>query len=316
MLTTLLEAITPVPTHGTAAAQEHLDNLTKPPGSLGRLEELALRLALVRGGAPSVAMPVIFTFAADHGVAAEGVSAYPQTVTAQMVENFLRGGAAVNVLTRQSGARVVVADFGVVTPVVAAPALAVRRIGPGTNNIAVGPAMSRAQALEAIEAGARLAQEAIAAGADIVPGENIAQHPLVLVGRPLVRCRMALEVGLREGAERQLAALPRTFGGRVPAIRHRRGHRQRFGAGSRERERGMVSKRDPPHASPDPSLPDPRRGPCGSRVRARRRRRRPFLSPRRLDPQTRPRSAAAARTLPLLPLTPVHDHLRGREYYQ
>ena len=168
MIARLLETIAALPTDGAAAAQDHLDNLTKPPGSLGRLEEIALRLALVRGGVPSVAAPVIFTFAADHGVAVEGVSAYPQSVTAQMVENFLRGGAAVNVLARQAGARVVVADFGVASSVPASPALIVRRIGPGTGNIAVGPAMTRAQAIEAIEAGARLAEEAIDAGADLL----------------------------------------------------------------------------------------------------------------------------------------------------
>jgi len=168
MLSRLLEAIAPLPTHGAAVAQAHLDNLTKPPGSLGRLEEIALRLALVRGDAPSVANPVIFTFAADHGVTVEGVSAYPQSVTAQMVENFLRGGAAVNVLARQAGARVVVADFGVANLVAASPALVARRIGPGTANIAVGPAMTREQAVEAIEAGAELAEEAIAAGADLL----------------------------------------------------------------------------------------------------------------------------------------------------
>src|SRR5205814_532929 len=93
-------------------AQRHLDTLTKPPGSLGRLEELATRLAAVTGTPPHVTQPVIFTFAADHGVAAEGVSAYPPSVTAQMVENFLRGGAAVNVLARDCGARVVVTGRG------------------------------------------------------------------------------------------------------------------------------------------------------------------------------------------------------------
>lgn len=147
-------------------AQRHLDSLTKPPGSLGRLEELAARLVALTGGAPRIAQPVIFTFAADHGVVAEGVSAYPQSVTGQMVENFLRGGAAVNVLARQAGARVIVADFGVAAPLADSPALVVRRVGPGTGNIARGPAMSREQAILAIEAGARLAEEAIDAGAD------------------------------------------------------------------------------------------------------------------------------------------------------
>jgi nicotinate-nucleotide--dimethylbenzimidazole phosphoribosyltransferase len=151
-----------------AAAQRHLDSLTKPPGSLGRLEELAVRLASLRGGAPRVDQPMIFTFAADHGVAAEGVSAYPQIVTAQMVENFLRGGAAINVLARQAGARVVVADFGVAHPVAATPGLIVCPVAGGTANIARGPAMTREQAVEAIDKGARLAEAAIAAGADFV----------------------------------------------------------------------------------------------------------------------------------------------------
>jgi nicotinate-nucleotide--dimethylbenzimidazole phosphoribosyltransferase len=167
MLSRLLEAIAPLPAQDPAA-QAHLDSLTKPPGSLGRLEEIALRLAWVRGGPPSVVAPAIFTLAADHGVTAEGVSAYPQSVTAQMVENFLRGGAAVNVLARQAGARVVVADFGVASPLGAGPGLVVRRVGPGTANFAIGPAMTRAQAIGAIEAGADLAEEAIAGGADLL----------------------------------------------------------------------------------------------------------------------------------------------------
>ena len=145
--------------------RRHLDSLTKPPGSLGRLEEIALRLAVLRGRAPEVARPVIFTFAADHGVVAEGVSAYPQVVTAQMVENFTRGGAAVNVLARQAGARVVVADFGVATPLGSSPDLVECPIGPGTANIAAGPAMTREHAIRAIEIGARLAEEAMDAGA-------------------------------------------------------------------------------------------------------------------------------------------------------
>jgi len=164
----LLDAITAPPVDRVAAAQRHLDSLTKPPGSLGRLEEIAARLFVLRGGAPRVEQPVIFTFAADHGVVAEGVSAYPQVVTAQMVENFLRGGAAVNALARQAGARVIVADFGVATPVASSPDLVACPLGPGTANMAVGPAMSRAQAVAAIEAGAHLADAAVAAGADLL----------------------------------------------------------------------------------------------------------------------------------------------------
>ena len=150
------------------AARRHLDTLTKPPGSLGRLEELAVQWSALTGRPPRVAAPVIFTLAADHGVVAEGVSAYPQSVTAQMVENFLRGGAAVNVLARQAGARVVVADFGVATPLGAPAGLIVRRLAPGTRNMAREPAMTPAQAVAAVEAGAALAEEAIAGGADLL----------------------------------------------------------------------------------------------------------------------------------------------------
>ena len=167
-LTKLLEAIGAPRGAAAVEAQRHLDALTKPPGSLGRLEELAVRLSALTGRPPRVAAPVIFTFAADHGVVSEGVSAYPQSVTAQMVENFLRGGAAVNVLARQAGARVVVADFGVATPLGTPVGLVVRRIAAGTANMAFGPAMTREQAVEAVEAGAALAEEAIAEGADLV----------------------------------------------------------------------------------------------------------------------------------------------------
>src|SRR5262245_55235164 len=131
--------------HADAAARRHLDQLTKPPGSLGRLEEIAARLASVRGRPPRVEHPVVFVFAADHGVVAEGVSAYPQIVTAQMVENFLAGGAAINVLARQAGARVVVADFGIAGPVPRIEGLVSRSLGPGTADIARGPAMTREQ---------------------------------------------------------------------------------------------------------------------------------------------------------------------------
>src|SRR5881396_3874745 len=168
MLARLRSAITAPPAGGLADGQRHLDSLTKPPGSLGRLEELAARLAGLAGGAPRVERPHIFTFAADHGVVAEGVSAYPQIVTAQMVENFLRGGAAVNVLARQAGARVVVADFGVANPIPSSPGLVACAIAPGTANLARGPAMTRAQALRALETGARLAEQALDAGADLL----------------------------------------------------------------------------------------------------------------------------------------------------
>ena len=145
-----------------------LDRLTKPPGSLGRLEELAWRIAEIRGQCPPrLERPVIFTLAADHGVVAEGVSAYPQIVTAQMVENFLRGGAAVNVLARQAGADVVVADLGVVGPVSSHPGLKTIKIAAGTRNMTEGPAMTRDEAVAAIEVGIALVEIERASGLDL-----------------------------------------------------------------------------------------------------------------------------------------------------
>lgn len=142
-------------------AQGRLDRLTKPQGSLGRLEELAVRLVVITGQTtPRVLSPVIFTLAGDHGVAAEGVSAYPQAVTAQMVENLARGGAAVNALARQVGAGVVVADLGVAARPSEHPAVRHLRIAPGTRSLARGPAMTRDEAIRAIAAGAALVEEA------------------------------------------------------------------------------------------------------------------------------------------------------------
>ena len=164
----LRDTIRPPAPEAAVEAQRHLDDLTKPPGSLGRLEEIAVRLAAISGRPPRVDRPVVFTFAADHGVVAEGVSAYPQVVTAQMVENFARGGAAINVLARQAGARVVVADFGVIGPVPPAAGLVSCPIAAGTANMARGPAMTVEQATRAIERGAALAEEAIDGGADLL----------------------------------------------------------------------------------------------------------------------------------------------------
>ncbi|HVA47087.1 MAG TPA: nicotinate-nucleotide--dimethylbenzimidazole phosphoribosyltransferase [Pirellulales bacterium] len=136
------------------AARRRLDMLTKPRGSLGRLEELGVQLAGITGRVPPVvAEKTIFLFAADHGVAAEGVSAYPATVTAQMVANFLSGGAAINVLARQAGASLVVADIGVATDIPSHPQLIAHKIGRGTGNMVREPAMTREQAERSIDAG-------------------------------------------------------------------------------------------------------------------------------------------------------------------
>jgi nicotinate-nucleotide--dimethylbenzimidazole phosphoribosyltransferase len=150
-----------------AAARRH-QNLTKPLGSLGRLEELGIRLAgITRRIDPPLQDAVVFILAGDHGVAAEGVSAYPQAVTAQMVLNFLRGGAAVNVLARELGARVVVADLGVAGELPPDPALRRLKVRPGTDNIAQGPAMSRAEALTALGVGRSLVREQLEIGLDV-----------------------------------------------------------------------------------------------------------------------------------------------------
>ena len=169
MLQKLLDAIRPPDPEWGAEAQQRLDRLTKPPGSLGRLEELARRLVEISGRCPpEVRSPVILTLAADHGVAAEGVSAYPQVVTAQMIDNFLAGGAAVNVLARQVGARVVVADLGVASPLDDRAGLVRKAIAAGTRNFVRGPAMSRVDALMAIAVGVELVESELAAGVDIV----------------------------------------------------------------------------------------------------------------------------------------------------
>ncbi len=151
-----------------AAAQRAFDAKTKPRGSLGRLEELAVRIAALEGVAvPARPEAAIVVAAADHGVAAEGVSAYPQEVTAQMVANFAAGGAAINVLAREAGARLVVVDAGVAVPVEHG-AVRPLRLGPGTASIARGPAMARETAALGIEHGAALAAELAADGIGLV----------------------------------------------------------------------------------------------------------------------------------------------------
>ncbi|HZO98037.1 MAG TPA: nicotinate-nucleotide--dimethylbenzimidazole phosphoribosyltransferase [Gaiellaceae bacterium] len=151
-----------------AAAQEAFDRKTKPRGSLGALEAVAVRVAALQG----VAVPprpecAIVVAAADHGVAAEGVSAYPQVVTAQMVANIARGGAAVSVLAREAGARLVVVDAGVARPC-REPGVRALRFGAGTASIAEGPAMPRPVAEAALEAGRGLARELAADGIGLV----------------------------------------------------------------------------------------------------------------------------------------------------
>ncbi len=168
-LNELIQKIEPLDTSAMAQAEARQNRLTKPPGSLGRLEALSIQVAGITGQVtPQVSQKVVFVMAGDHGVTEEGVSAYPSEVTAQMVLNFLRGGAAINVLSRHVGAKVVVADMGVKGSLEDQPGLVSAKIAPGTQNMTKGPAMSRDQALEAIQRGFELAEAEIRAGAQML----------------------------------------------------------------------------------------------------------------------------------------------------
>ncbi len=150
-------------------AQERLNNLTKPLGSLGRLEELARQVVGITAKEnPEFKNKIIFTLAADHGVTDEGVSAFPKEVTAQMVYNFLRGGAGINVLARHVGAKVIVVDIGVAEDLKDTTGLIIRKIGYGTKNMAKGTAMTRNQAIKSIETGIEIFEEEMRDGLDIV----------------------------------------------------------------------------------------------------------------------------------------------------
>lgn len=152
-----------------AAAQERQNQLTKPAGSLGQLEALAVQLAAVSGKErPSVGRKAVIVMAGDHGVTREGVSAYPAEVTPQMVLNFLHGGAAINVLARQARARVVVVDVGVGVEMAPMDGLVQRKVACGTANMAQGPAMTRFQAEQAIQVGIDVVQQEIRQGLDLV----------------------------------------------------------------------------------------------------------------------------------------------------
>ncbi len=165
----LCSLIQPLDASLYAKAKGRLDRLTKPLGSLGRLEELAASYVTITGELkPNIPRGVVFTFAADHGVALEGVSAYPREVTPQMVLNFLRGGAGVNVLARHAGVDVRVVDIGVDYEFGVMPGLLDRKIMKGTRNLLVEPAMTRDQAERAISVGIELAAEAVREGIGLI----------------------------------------------------------------------------------------------------------------------------------------------------
>jgi len=165
----ILKAIKPLDSPAMAVARQRQDSLTKPHGSLGKLEELSIQIAGIKGETiPRLEHKAIITMAADHGVVAEGVSLYPQEVTRQMVLNFLHGGAAINVLANHIDARVIVVDMGVIGGFQPLPGLLCKMIDFGTRNMAKGPAMTRQQAIDALEAGIEVVEAEVEKGLDII----------------------------------------------------------------------------------------------------------------------------------------------------
>jgi nicotinate-nucleotide--dimethylbenzimidazole phosphoribosyltransferase len=164
-----IESIEPVSPLRLQSAQAHLDSLTKPPGSLGLLEELAKKYSAIRDtDHPCINKKSVIVFAADHGVTQEGISAYPAEVTPQMVQNFLNGGAAINVLARQQNADVLVVDIGVNHRFNPHPDLLDRKIAFGTRNMAKESAMTRAEAEESITIGIQMAAQLADNGVDLL----------------------------------------------------------------------------------------------------------------------------------------------------
>jgi nicotinate-nucleotide--dimethylbenzimidazole phosphoribosyltransferase len=169
LLTETLASIRPVDPVMLEKAQVMLDKKTKPLGSLGRLEEFGRRFAAITGSLePDTTKKVIYTFAGDHGVTEEGISAFPREVTPQMVFNFLRGGAGVNVLARHCGAEVCVVDVGVDHDFGELAGLIGKKVARGTRNFTKGPAMTRDEALAAMRVGIELAGQARAEGVAMV----------------------------------------------------------------------------------------------------------------------------------------------------
>ncbi len=166
LLQQTLDAIGPADAAAAAEARDRQSRLTKPPGALGVLEDLSVQLAALAGRCPPppASPATVAVFAGDHGVHAQGVTPWPQEVTAQMVGNFLAGGAAVNVLAAQAGAHVVVVDVGVAGLLEAAPGLLARNVRAGTRDMTQGPALTREEAVRALEVGIAVARDLVAGG--------------------------------------------------------------------------------------------------------------------------------------------------------
>jgi nicotinate-nucleotide--dimethylbenzimidazole phosphoribosyltransferase len=166
-LQSALDRIRPVSSERLAEIQSRIDRQAKPQGSLGRLEEFARRYVAITGR-EDVRRKAVFTFAGDHGVVEEGVSAFPREVTPQMVLNFIDGGAAINALARSVGAEVVVVDMGVDYDFSPMEGLLLKKVAKGTANFARGPAMTRRQAIESLETGIEIAFSCKEEGIDLV----------------------------------------------------------------------------------------------------------------------------------------------------
>ena len=169
----VLEKIVPVDTTFADEARARQDRLTKPPGSLGRLEDLGVRLAAVQGNVKPKAKGAVVVFAADHGVTEGGVSAFPKAVTEQMVLNFLNGGAAVNALAGVAGAELLVVDVGVDADFAEHPKLLQRKVARGTQNFLEQPAMTLEELEKALEAGIEAANRMIDGGANVLVGGDM-----------------------------------------------------------------------------------------------------------------------------------------------
>ena len=168
-LNQIINSIQPLDKNAMAAARQRQDTLTKPLGSLGRLEELSIQLAgITANPLPRLERKAIITMAADHGVVAEGVTLYPQEVTRQMVLNFLNGSAGINVLARHIDARVIIVDMGVIGGFPPTPGLICKMLDFGTRNMAQGPAMTHQQAIESTETGIELVEAEASKGLDIM----------------------------------------------------------------------------------------------------------------------------------------------------
>ncbi len=165
----VIARISPADLRAERAAELRQSHLTKPSGSLGLLEDLSVQLAgIFQTESPAPCGKTIVVAAADHGVVSQGVTGYPQEVTAQMLRNILTGGAAISVMARKAGVNLIAVDAGVATPIPHHPTLRVVGVGRGTADIIQGPAMTRQQAEACISAGVRIALEAAENGADII----------------------------------------------------------------------------------------------------------------------------------------------------